>query len=57
MTTAQRITLRLSEVRARLNEISGLEGEEFTDEAAVAWRVDQRCTQQARRIVRRGKVH
>lgn len=32
MTTAQRIRLRLSEVRSRLNEISGLEGDDFTDE-------------------------
>lgn len=32
MTSAQRIRLRLSEVRSRLNEISGLEGDDFTDE-------------------------
>ena len=32
MTSAQRIRLRLSEVRSRLNEISGLEGDAFTDE-------------------------
>lgn len=32
MTTLQRIRLRLSEVRSRLNEISGLEGEAFTAE-------------------------
>ena len=32
MTTAQKIALRLSQVRQRLNEISGLEGEAFTDE-------------------------
>ena len=30
MTTAQKIVLRMSEVRSRLNEISGLEGEAFT---------------------------
>ena len=33
MTNLQKIMLRLSTVRARLNEISGLEGEAFTDEA------------------------
>ena len=32
MTNAQKIALRMSEVRQRLNEISGLEGEAFTDE-------------------------
>ncbi len=32
MTNRQRIELRLSEVRQRLNEISGLEGDAFTDE-------------------------
>ena len=32
MTPAQKIQLRLSQVRARLNEISGLEGDAFTDE-------------------------
>ena len=32
MTRAQRITLRLSEVRQRLNEIAGLEGDDFTEE-------------------------
>ena len=32
MTPKQRIELRLSEVRTRLNVISGIEGEEFTDE-------------------------
>ena len=32
MTNAQKIRLRLSEVRERLNEISGLEGEAFTAE-------------------------
>ena len=32
MTNAQKILLRLSEVRSRLNEISGLEGDSFTDE-------------------------
>ena len=32
MTNAQRIRLRLSQVRQRLNEIAGLEGEAFTDE-------------------------
>ena len=32
MTTAQKIALRLSEVRSRLNEIAGLEGEAFTPE-------------------------
>ena len=32
MTTLQKITLRLSEVRSRLNEISGIEGDGFTDE-------------------------
>ena len=32
MTPAQKIQLRLSQVRARLNEISGLEGEAFTPE-------------------------
>lgn len=32
MTPAQKITLRLSQVRKRLNEIAGLEGDDFTDE-------------------------
>ena len=32
MTTTQKIRLRLSQVRSRLNEISGLEGDAFTDE-------------------------
>ncbi len=32
MTSRQKIALRLSEVRSRLNEISGLEGDAFTDE-------------------------
>ena len=32
MTNAQKIRLRLSQVRQRLNEISGLEGDGFTDE-------------------------
>ena len=32
MTTAQKIRLRLSQVRSRLNEISGLEGDDFTPE-------------------------
>ena len=32
MTTKQKIELRLSKVRARLNEIAGLEGEDFTAE-------------------------
>ena len=32
MTTAQKIALRLSEVRSRLNEIAGLEGQAFTPE-------------------------
>ena len=32
MTNAQKIQLRLSEVRSRLNEIAGLEGDAFTDE-------------------------
>ena len=32
MTNAQKIRLRLSQVRQRLNEISGLEGDAFTDE-------------------------
>ena len=32
MTTAQKITLRISEVRERLNEIAGMEGDAFTDE-------------------------
>ena len=32
MTNKQKIELRLSEVRSRLNEISGIEGEAFTDE-------------------------
>ena len=30
MTTTQKIALRLSEVRTRLNEVSGLEGDDFT---------------------------
>ena len=32
MTPKQKIEVRMSEVRQRLNEISGLEGDEFTDE-------------------------
>ena len=32
MTKAQKLNLRLSEIRQRLNEISGLEGDAFTDE-------------------------
>ena len=32
MTNTQKIALRLSEVRSRLNEISGLEGDVFTPE-------------------------
>ena len=32
MTAKQKIELRLSQVRERLNEISGLEGDAFTDE-------------------------
>ena len=32
MTNKQKLELRLSELRSRLNEISGLEGEAFTDE-------------------------
>ena len=32
MTTVQKLTVRLSEVRERLNEIAGLEGDDFTDE-------------------------
>ena len=32
MTRAMRIRLRLSEVRQRLNEVAGLEGDDFTDE-------------------------
>ena len=32
MTTTQKIALRLSEVRTRLNEVSGLEGDAFTPE-------------------------
>ena len=32
MTNAQKITIRISEVRERLNEIAGLEGDAFTDE-------------------------
>ena len=32
MTTTQKIALRLSEVRTRLNEVSGLEGDDFTQE-------------------------
>ena len=32
MTVAQTLALRISEVRSRLNEISGLEGDDFTDE-------------------------
>ena len=32
MTNAQKIALRLSEIRQRLNEIAGLEGDDFTDE-------------------------
>ena len=32
MTNLQKITLRLSEVRSRLNEISGIEGDALTEE-------------------------
>ena len=32
MTNAQRLELRASEIRQRLNEIAGLEGDDFTDE-------------------------
>ena len=32
MTTAQKIALRLSEVRSRLNDIAALDGDAFTDE-------------------------
>ena len=32
MTNSQRLTLRASEIRQRLNEIAGLEGDAFTDE-------------------------
>ena len=32
MTNTQRLTIRASEIRQRLNEISGLEGDELTDE-------------------------
>lgn len=32
MTNSQRLQVRLSEIRSRLNEISGLEGDAFTDE-------------------------
>ena len=32
MLSSQKITLRLSEIRQRLNEIAGLEGDAFTDE-------------------------
>ena len=32
MTPAMKIQLRLSQVRKRLNEIAGLEGDDFTDE-------------------------
>ena len=32
MTPAQRVALRISEVRSRLNEISGLGDDEFSDE-------------------------
>ncbi len=32
MTTSQRLAVRLSEIRQRLNEIAGLEGDAFTDE-------------------------
>ena len=32
MTTSQKLTIRASEIRARLNEIAGLEGEAFTTE-------------------------
>ena len=32
MTNLQKIVLRLSQVRQRLNEISGIEGDAFTDE-------------------------
>ena len=36
MTNAQKIAIRLSEVRERLNEIAGLEGDEFTDEVRAS---------------------
>ena len=32
MTNAQKHAMRCSEIRQRLNEISGLEGDAFTDE-------------------------
>ena len=32
MLDSQRMQLRISEIRSRLNEISGLEGEAFTEE-------------------------
>ena len=32
MTPLQRIALRISTVRSRLNQISGIEGDDFTDE-------------------------
>ena len=32
MTNAQRISLRISQVRKRLSEIASIEGDEFTDE-------------------------
>ena len=32
MTTAQKLEVRASEIRQRLNEISGLEGDKLTDE-------------------------
>ena len=32
MTNLQKVTLRLSEVRSRLNEISGIQGDAFTEE-------------------------
>ena len=35
MTNAQKIALRLSQVRQRLNEVAGLEGDAFTAEIRV----------------------
>ena len=32
MTNSQRLSVRLSEIRQRLNEVAGLEGDAFTDE-------------------------
>ena len=34
MLNSQKISIRLSEVRQRLNELAGLEGDAFTDESA-----------------------